>query len=68
MNEQYEVPGSLDGFTAFGSKGANEILAFAQNGAISAVPFIPMAVPEAGTIAPSFTHLVRAFGRSARAI
>ena len=63
----YEVPEYLPGYTGFGSNGGGELLAFAPDGRVVMVPFVPMDAADAVEIAPTFTDLVRAFGRSALA-
>jgi hypothetical protein len=65
MNNGYQVGELLPGYLAFGSNGGGEMLAFAPGGAVVMVPFLPMDVAEARELAPSFTSLVRAFGRGA---
>ncbi|MDF1501800.1 SMI1/KNR4 family protein [Roseisolibacter sp. H3M3-2] len=67
LHVQYEIPTYLPGYTGFGSNGGGELLAFAPDGRVVAVPFIPMDSAEAVEIAPRFTDLVRLFGRGAPA-
>ena len=68
LNQAYEVPTFIPGYTGFGSSGGGELLAFSPSGVVVMVPFIGMAASEAIEIAASFTDLVRAFGRVAPAI
>ena len=67
-NQGYRVAKYLPGFTAFGSSGGGEMLAFAPDRRVVMVPFIPMQPSEAIVIAASFTALVRAFGRDEAAV
>ena len=64
LHAAYEIPTYLPGYTGFGSNGGDELLAFAPDGRVVMVPFVPMDAADAVEIAPTFTDLVRAFGRS----
>lgn len=68
LNAKYHVSEFLPGFTAFGSNGGGEMLAFGPDGAVSMVPFIPMDAAEARIIAPNFTALAWTFGRRGPAL
>jgi hypothetical protein len=63
LHAAYEVPAYLPGYTGFGSNGGGELLAFAPDGRVVLVPFVPMDAADAIDVAPTFTDLVRAFGR-----
>ena len=49
------------------SNGGGELLAFAPDGRVVMVPFVPMEAADALDAAPPFADLLRAFGRAARA-
>ena len=65
-NRGYQVPVSLPGCFAFGTNGGGELLVFdtTQVGPfpVLMVPFIPMQLDHAVTIAKSFSELQTKFG------
>ncbi len=65
LNATYELATYLPGYTGFGSNGGGELLAFAPDGQVVMVPFVPMDPADAVVIAPTFSQLVAAFGRGA---
>lgn len=64
MNEGYEIDKNLPGYFGFGSNGGGELLAFemiqGKPWKVVMIPFIPMEVDEAITIANDFEEFVRA--------
>jgi hypothetical protein len=68
LNRAYGVPEFLPGFFGLGSNGGGELLALdARIGPpykVVMVPFVPMEVLEAETIAEDFLGFVRALGRT----
>jgi hypothetical protein len=68
LNRDYAVAEFLPAHIGFGSDGGGELLAFAPQGEVVAVPFIPMDASEARVLATSFRQLAALFGHHARAI
>ena len=68
LNQRYEVNDFISGYVGFGSNGGNELLAFAPDGRVVMIPFIPMRLDEANEIAPHFLHLATQFGRNVAAV
>ena len=65
LNPGYEIALCLPGFVGFGSNGAGELFAFAPSGEVAMIPFTPMQIREAQTIAADFVQLAAWFGRAA---
>ncbi len=67
LNAAYELTKLLPGFFGFGSNGGGELLAFDLRSGepypIVTVPFIPMDLQEAVTIASSFEELRNLIGK-----
>ncbi len=67
LNQDYGVPEFLPGFLGFGSNGGGELLALdLRSGppyAVVMVPFTPMDIDEAVTIADTFSNFLQALGR-----
>ena len=68
LNEGYEVSANIPGFYAFASSGGGEMFAFDSRGKepwpIVIIPFIPMVVNEAISVAPDFAAFRRMLGVS----
>ena len=56
LNQDYEVAEYLPGFTAFGSNGGGELLAFDPQSRIVMVPFVPMEKEEAEVVAQNWAE------------